>query len=52
MCAPLCRSCAMKGILGHLHRPAIVLRDLGFQSLPELYKEEIACAVGFFFPPV
>lgn len=41
---------AAKGILGHFHRPDAVSWGLRFQSLPELYKEEIACAVGLFFP--
>lgn len=47
---PLCSSRAVKGILGHFHRPDTVLWGLRFQSLPELYKEEIACAVGLLFP--
>lgn len=47
---PLCNSRAVEGILGHFHRPDAVLWGLRFQSLPELYKEEIACAVGLFFP--
>lgn len=42
----------MQGILGHFHRPAIVLWGLRFQSLLELYKEEIACVVGLFFPHI
>lgn len=47
---PLRDSGAAKGILGHFLRPATVLWGLRFQSLPELYKEEIACVVGLFFP--
>lgn len=43
---------AVQGILGHFHRPAVVLWGLGFQSLLELYKEEIACVVGLFFPHI
>lgn len=42
----------MEGILGHFHRPALVLWGLRFQSLPELYKEEIVCVVGLFFPHI
>lgn len=48
--APLCNSSTVKGILGHFHSPAVILWGLRFQSLPELYKEEITCAVGLFFP--
>lgn len=48
--ALLCDSSAVKGILGHFRSPAIILWGLRFQSLPELYKEEIACVVGLFFP--
>lgn len=48
--SPSVDSGAVKGILGHFLRPATVLWGLRFQSLPELYKEEIACVVGLFFP--
>lgn len=47
-----CNSHAVQGILGHFHRPAVILWGLRFQSLLELYKEEIACVVGLFFPHI